>query len=396
MKFEVFHQLGWRHNWNFQSHADDGVGHGFIFGPRYLEREVVEGQNISLRSHSFFDPQFFLPNTPKKQLATYDFFPDVAAGGFETSEWTAHAATSALNCINFQINNNFRYIVIPTRYIQGARHDYIDTQTELFVGPFTNAITSKRIKGNIALQLIVNQQMLLDEAYFNNLLNWITGIKELSAVYLILDTQPRTTKQIDNIDLLLAYLKFIDAISENKLEVILGYLNTEAFILTLANPKIITIGSYENLRMFNIKGFEDDGEKKEMRGPNARVYFSKLLNHIEHHYLGAMQRSYSNYNSILDINHYQAAMFRPSFQWNFNKPELYKHYFLVFFKQLQEINSVSGKARYEMVKALIEQAIYRYSEIKQCGVIFDENNNERHLARWLTAINEFAKFKGWF
>lgn len=116
MRLEIYHQLGFRFKWNLQSLEEDSTGDGVIIAPRFMKRDTVESLDDSIRQSAIFDPQFFLPRVPLGQLTTYDFFPQLVAGGFATSEYTPLIALeSAKRCVEFQTTNNFRYITIPTR-----------------------------------------------------------------------------------------------------------------------------------------------------------------------------------------------------------------------------------------------------------------------------------------
>src|SRR2546427_13276137 len=99
-----------------------------------MERAKVEALDPEIRGAAIFDPQFFLPDLPKGHLDTYDFFPDIAADGFESVEFPETSATaSAEGCVKFQMSNNFRYVTIPTRYVGGMPSDFIESQERLFV-----------------------------------------------------------------------------------------------------------------------------------------------------------------------------------------------------------------------------------------------------------------------
>src|SRR5581483_1253621 len=133
MKFEIYHQLGHQYKWNLESLRDDNAGDGIIIAPRFIECKKVLELKPEISSNALFDPQFFLPDIPKGKLLTYDFFPDVVASGFETDEYAASfAVESAKKCIEFQEKNNFRSIVIPTRYLSGMPTDFIESQQKLF------------------------------------------------------------------------------------------------------------------------------------------------------------------------------------------------------------------------------------------------------------------------
>src|ERR1019366_9540923 len=103
MTFEIYHQLGHNYSWNLQSLNADAAGDGVIVAPRYIERGKVEAFPKALRKKAIFDPQFFLPSVARGKLASYSFFPEIAADGFSTSEYEDEAASgSAQACVDFQ------------------------------------------------------------------------------------------------------------------------------------------------------------------------------------------------------------------------------------------------------------------------------------------------------
>ena len=393
MKFEIYHQAGFRHQWNLQSLSDDGTGDGIIIGARSLEKEKVEALSTKIRRKAIFDPQFFLPAVPKGQLATYDFFPHIAAEGFTSSEYADESAgISASACVDFQVRNRFRHVVIPTRYLPGMRGDFIATQNTLFVDPFLEAIALRGENRSVLLQLVVTDNMLKDGEYAADLLNWITGIEGIAGVYLIAE-QSASTKQVKDADFLYRILCFTAALRQNDMVVVLGYLNTEAVLLSLADPSVVTMGGYENTRAFRIKTFEDNDTPQ--RGPNPRLYMAQCLQWIDRNYHGAIQRRLPDGESLFDQNKYQGTMFKPSYKWHFSKPELYKHHFLELSRQLRAISELEGRERYKHVKALIGGAGKIFKRMDQAGVVLDQDNDGSHLAAWLTAANEFAQDNGW-
>jgi hypothetical protein len=398
-RLEVFHQLGFRHSWNFQSLQDDQTGDGVILAPRYLERVAVEELEPRDKDFALFDPQFFLPSTPKGKLATYSFFPEVAAGGFSTSEFPAEngnrsaARASAEGCVRFQVQNGFPYVVIPTRYLDGLPSDFIAKQSELFVEPFLAALEDHPDHRPVVLQLILNDLMLKNPEYRSEILNWVTGIPGLAGVYLIISASNRR-KQLKDPELLEAALRFIAALDRNAIDVFVGYTNTEALLLSIAGPRAVTVGCYENMRMFNIRTFQDD-EDSDVRGPTPRLYVSRLLQWVSRDYLPFIRRVLEPGEVLFDENGYQAEMFKPSYNWHFTKPELYKHGILEFWKQLRTVGDVFGRERYERVAAMINTARGWYSRFEDAGIAFDQDNDGSHLPLWLTVANQFAREQGW-
>ena len=88
-------------------------------------------------------------------------------------------------------------------------------------------------------------------------------------------------------------------------------------------------------------------------------------------------------------------MFVSTYNWHFSKPELYKHFFLVFSRQLKAVGSRKDIDRYRYVVDLMVEALSHYSELESNGVVFDHDSDGSHLPFWLTAANQFAADIGW-
>lgn len=394
MTLEVYQQVGHQNSWNLQSLMDDNVGTGLIIAPRFMKRGDIVKINKSIVSNSIFDPQFFLPNTALGKLKDYDFFPDMVASGFETSEYgNDFADESAERCVEYQNEMGFRYIVIPTRHSAGMPTNFISSQQELFVNSFLRAIENRKIEKPVVIQLVLNDIMLKDQEYSNDLLNWITSLDRINGVYLIVQNHPRN-KQIDDTDLLFSMLSFVDVLSQNQLDVIMGYLNTESILISIASPKIVTIGIYEKTRMFNIRDYEFK-EKTQQQGPTARLYISRLLQWVDNRYIGAIKRALPTETNFFDENRYQALMFQPTYRWQFQRPELYKHGLMVLYGQLRDIGQLEGKERYKAVRDTIKNAMSYYDALESGGLVFDANSGGNHLPAWLTAAKQFGMRKGW-
>jgi hypothetical protein len=275
--------------------------------------------------------------------------------------------------------------------MSGMPSDFIETQEALFVAPFLSAITAHRDCKPALLQLVLTENMLTDDEYSADLLNWLTGRAGIAGVYLISEAVG-TSKQVKSADVLYKLMKFAAALRQNEMFVVLGYLNTEALVLTLADPSIVTMGIYENTRSFRIRTFEETEGRQQ--GPNPKLYCSQLLQWVDRNYHGAIDRRMPNHD-LFDQNRYQAVMFQPTFNWHFTKPELYKHHFLELSRQLRQLSDVEGKHRFELVNALIQKALDRFSAMDQAGIVLDQDNDGSHLAPWMTAINEFAQDRGW-
>jgi hypothetical protein len=394
VNLEIYHQLGHNYTWNLQSLRQDQTGQGLIFAPRFMSPQDIAEIDTAIVQNSIFDPQFFLPRTALGELSKYKFFPDKVADGFITQDYSPEfAKISAHRCVKYQSENDFRYVVIPTRWMSGMPSTFVDNQQELFVTPFLEALAEQQPRTKTILQLVLNRDMIKDHAYSDYLLNWITGLDTIEGVYLIMETRPRA-KQIADADFLLAYLSFIDHLVQNQLHVVLGYLNTEAFLLSVASPRIVTMGVYETTRMFDIGNFEKQ-DKSRGGGPRPRLYTSNLLQWIDHSFVRVISDELGVDPSFYHDNIYRATMFEPTYQWHFTKPELYKHAFVVMSEDLEALSENEGRIRFEMVRDRIRSAMNYFLLIAERGIILGQDSNGDHLPAWLTAANLFARRKGW-
>lgn len=393
MTLEIYHQFGHNHNWNIDSINTDNSGDGIILSPKHMAPRSVERLNFP-KQKSIFDPQFFLPSSAFRNLSEYPFYPCIAIEGFSTSSYRPSDVKEIANgCVNYQIENEFEYLVIPARSFGNNPTEYINEQNKCFIDPFLSSLSNYSFQQKIILQVVLKSSFLLDESYFDEILNWITSLQDIDGVYLLIESAFKT-KQIEDINYLYSLMRFINILEEyNELKVIVGYCNLESYVLSISGPSIVTIGSYENTRQFNISNFEEKEEdKKNFRGPNARYYFSKLLQLVDNRYLDSIAVEYGY--DLFDLNDYHAHMFVPSYKWHFTKPEPYKHFFKVFSEQLRLLSPLQLNERYIEVKKNIESAIQFYEDLSDL-IVFSKDSRGDHLPMWLTAANRFAHYKGW-
>lgn len=382
---KVYHQTGFRLNWNIDCFQQN-VGDGLIFSPINIDADKLIQLDNSLKETSFLDPQLYLLNEAKGTLDTYPYFPGNIKPDYSTPDLDNSNQILAQLCIDYQLKNNFEYIVIPTRYYVDNPTTYFMQTGDYFVSPFIDYIRTQGIKKKILQSVIVKTIMLTDEEKRNETLNWITG-QQIDGVYLIFEDNA-TGKQIKDFEFLLNALKFIHILKMNGMEVHLGYNNTEAILYSIAMPDSVSIGSYENLRSFGIKRFQDL-ENGPMRAPRARLYSSLLLQWIDYQYIDAMSKLIENYETYFDDSEYKPLMFKPDYNWQFMKPEPYKHYFYVFNNQIKSLPETQLE-RIESLKANIRQSVNLFRKIEET-VLLDDDSNGSHLPNWFNVINAFQK-----
>jgi hypothetical protein len=385
---KVYHQTGHNLKWNIDSYKE-GVGNGLIFSPINIDADkLLRDTEIEIKKVSFLDPQLYLLNQAKGSLETYPYFPGNLKSDFSTPDLDNDNLILAELCINYQLQNDFEYLVIPTKYNAENPTNYLIQCTDYFVLPFCEFAKQMQANKKILLSVIIKGIMLTDDDKRNEVLNWITGHQNVDGVYLIFENN-FASKQIKDFDYLLNALRLIKVLKDNQMEVHIGYCNTEALLYSIAMPDSITIGSYENLRSFGIRRFQET-ENGPMRSPNARLYSSKLLQWVDYGYIQPMKTLVENYSGYFDESAYNPLTnFEPDYNWQFKKTEPYKHYFYVFDKQIKELQE-NQTDRIAGLKSTIKNAISLFNKLEN-DVLLDENSDGSHLPTWFNVINAFQK-----
>jgi len=185
-------------------------------------------------------------------------------------------------------------------------------------------------------------------------------------------------------------LLFINTLKRNDFLVYLGYTNTEAFLYSVADPDSISMGSYENLRRFKISRFTSI-EKNVRRQPNARLYSRQLFQLIDYGYIDGIKELFNKLELIFEDSNYNPLKFKTEYNWNFSRPEPYKHFFLVFSSQVSTLPA-SISDRIDYLKDAFTKSLQIYKELEEAGVVLDENSDGSHLSFWLTTLNMFKKY----
>ncbi len=388
MAIRIYHQVGHNATWNIEM-LKEGCGDGLIFSPVHQQKERIEELESKLKVRAIFDPQYYLPNSQKRKLQSYPFFPETLSGGFKTVDFPLIALESAKLCVAFQIDQGFEKIIIPARFIDEMITDYIERQEEYTVRPFLDALHQSGTDKPIFLTLPVTSAMVEDKGFRTNLLNWVTGFPEISGIYILVSDE-RATKQVQSEKYLEAYLDLLVELTKVDLGLIVGHTNTESLLFSLIDGAILTFGSFENTRMFSIDKFIESDEDR--RGPKARIYLPGLLNWVLFSQAVELRKEAADiWKQIYMPTAHAEEVFAAKAEPHFNQPPLYKHHFECFYSQIQELSQLDVPRRYEKLREWFQQAIALHDEIKNIPMDLDAHGNGAHIQAWLNVLNRFYR-----
>lgn len=380
MPIGLLHQVGHNSNWNVESFENDGCGDGLILSPLHQTMTKVEELSPATRASSMFDPQFYLPSSRKQKLLSYPFFPEGVDGGFQTSTFVSHASPVARSCIDFQVEQGFRSIVIPTRFLSQMHPDYFERQARFTVDAFIEQAQGR----SLCLSVAVTSHMILDPTWRSRLLNWITGYPNVDEVYLMY-MHERDHKQIQDVEFLREGLRFFADVLATDLKLTLGYTNTEGLLFTAAGDLDITMGAFENTRIFSVDKFlESEGDR---RGPKARIYLPGLMNWVQFEDAKSIRsRAPEVWRAIYSPTDWsEDALARPV-EPTFNQSLVYKHYFSNTHDAVSELSALNLTERRALLLRRVEIGLWAYRELNTRGVQLEKHGQGGHLAAWQAVL----------
>lgn len=406
----IYHQCGFRYKWNNEVNKIDNIGDGFIISPLDMSMDILKKIDDKELENSFLDPQFYSLNLYKDNYLSYKFLDEIDS----IYDYSIQKNDISKRCVDFQNNISFKYITIPTidfdlltiEESYSELYDEIKSESDdssyfnansiktnllkkLILEPFTNYITESNVTKPILLTIVFNDEMAKNSELFSSMLATITNNEKINGIYLIPQNN-RTFKRISDINFLIKIMEFIHILRENDLEVIVGYSDIESLLYTVAGANAVTIGVYENLRKYDGLKFSDTIYKG--KGPNPRMFSSKLLQWIEYPYLSVI-RDNDKLSEYFDQNIYFEETQELGYNWHFSKPQYYKHYMLSFSNLIKSLPDDLDE-RYEYVDKLLENANSLFNKLSDY-VFFDDNSSGDHINKWRTALkNYYKKIKG--
>jgi hypothetical protein len=388
---KILHQLGHRHNWNLDCYFDNHIGDGFIFCIySFIEgkigTEISSYKPIQYLPISFVDLQYYGYKNSKDKgaLSSYNFHPaKMEADGTTITEYPELINSG----IKYQEKIGINKIVIPMR-----------CEIIKDIGKFTSIVDkinkyildNKKSGTEYYLTVSFTDSEIKDAEWVEKVLTLLTNInKVFDGYYIACDPAPEYKKKISvNYDYYNNLSRIFSVFKKNNFQVIYAYANWDAIpFLALTDIDYISIGTFENLRKFNIKRFTEDIGG----GPSQGWYFSeKVLNMIKSQELVKLRS-----NNCIELirnekNIFSDAILNPSYPWannGNNRPDVHKNYLLSISRELKEISLKRlGNERINFVLGRIAEAKKIYKELNNKKVYLDEESSDYHLSSWETFL----------
>lgn len=384
---KVLHQLGHRQNWNLDCYFDNQIGDGFIFcvysfSMGKIGTEISGYKPSQYLPISLVDLQYYgyKNSRDKGSFSSYDFHPaKLEAEGTTITEYPE----LIINGIKYQEEVGVDKIVIPMR-----------CESTKDIGRFTSIVDkinkyisdNKRAGAEYYLTVSFTDSEIKDAEWVEKILTLLTNInKVFDGYYIVCDSAPEYKKKISvNYDYYNNLSRVFLVLKKNKFKVIYAYANWDAIpFVALADIDYISIGTFENLRRFNIKRFTEDAGG----GPSQGWYFSeKVLNMIRSQELVKLRS-----NNSIDLirnekNFFSDAILDPAYPWannGNNRPDVHKNYLLSISRELKKIAQQKlGNDRIEYVLGRISEAKRIYRNLNDKKVYLDEESSDYHLSAW--------------
>jgi len=405
-KIKIYHQCGFRYNWNIDIYKEKNIGDGFILSPRDMEKNFLKKMKDEDISKSFFDSQFYALGVMTTQYLSYGFLDNI----YDLSDYVKERTAIAKKNIDYQNSINLEYLTIPTidfsllsddnlfeslykdlfdGIYDGNESNKLDLLNEIIIKPFVEYIKNLNTKKKVLLTVIFDEEISKNNDRFSEFITLITRYDIVDGIYLIPKCK-RSYKRISNIQFMIKIMELIKLLKNLNMEVIIGNCDIESLLYIVAGADAVSLGIYENVRYYDGRKFLDETGFK--RPPNPRMFSYKLLQWIDYAYLFPISENY-DMEEIFDYNEYYELTKIDSYKWNFHRQEPYKHYMISFCKILNNMPEKFDE-KFEYVKGLLNEAQAMNKSFVENGIILDDNSGGAHIPYWMTILNQFKKIMG--
>jgi len=388
---KILHQLGHRYNWNLDCFFNNQIGDGFIFNIYSFPLGKLGGTISTYAPEqylpiSFVDLQYYgyKNSKDKGELGSYEFHPaTMEAEGSTVIEYPALIHKG----VEYQESLGIKRVIIPMRC--EVTKD-ITKLASVVNNINKHIIENKKTGTEYFLTVSLTDSEVKDAEWIEKLLTLLTKVdKKFDGYYIVCDTAPEYKKKVSlNYDYYNNLSRFFSVLKKNKFQIIHGYANWDAVIfLALADIDYVSVGTFENLRRFNIKRFTEEVGG----GPSQGWYYSeKLLNMIRSQELVKLRTNDCIELIKNDKNIFSDIILDPAYPWannGNNRADVHKNYLLAITRELKAISEVhSGDDRIRYVLKKITDAKSAYKALNDKKAYLTDESGDDHLSVWETFL----------
>lgn len=379
---KVTHILGHNSNWSIDTYLQQSIGdyfliaaynHGVDFKTKASFQKILDVSMIDL--------QFYGKKKSKGKLAEFSFHPANNGSDEATSVYFENCIK---NSIMFQLEAGFKNIIIPHFYAKDSVRDIIALIRSI----------NKYVKGlphgnnKYFMTLPFANHIIIDSNKVQEILFECTEMSiSFDGYFVVCENMPEFRKKVTtDIDILKNIATVLRTLKYQDFETIYGYANWDAIlVLALTDIDYITIGTYENLRNFDIKRYVEP----DSGGASKGYYFSeKILNMVKADDITLLRKT-QNLDLIRnEKNIFSDIILKPGYEWNIHKPDVNKNYLLSISRLLKTISGISEiTLRKNFVKDMIDNAIDLYDTLEDRGTFLNKESGNYHLNVWKSFLS---------
>lgn len=382
---KILHQLGHQSKWALDAYFENMVGDGFIISAINHEKSKI-GATLSgyaadkYLSVSFLDLQYYGgKDSLGKKLQSYEFHPiNIVDGTTEVSK-----IDSIISGVRFQENIGFSNIIIPSQCIENVNFgDALKTLAEVNKELIKSRVEGKKYYYTIAIK----ENLINDSKNTEALLQALTDMKiAFDGYYIVCESKLESKNKISlEYNYYMNLGKIFSTLKKQGFDLIYGLSNIDALIFAaLTDIDYISIGTYENLRKFNLARFTNDisGGKSD-----GWYYSEKILNFIR-----ARQVDMLRAKNVLPLvsntdNIFSETILEEGYPWNVHRPDVHKNYLVAISRQLYILDKLDPSERRKLLVRQLENAKIIYAKLEEATAYLEEESKGYHINTWLSLL----------
>lgn len=360
--------------------------------PRYEDPATIQGWSSALKSllkpppYVLFDPQFYVTAIHADRvgkLPDYDYYsPSLTRSSFTS----ANIADYVKRTLDFEATLQISRFVSPTVLFL----DFRDPWSQIAVSLAQESIDYHRAlktKQGLLVSLVVDEAALRNREALNEYLDTITAFDAKGFYVVVRRSDPLYPGSFDEASLLgLAYLTHVLA-KVNGFEVVHGYTDTHAPILSVAGAAHTCTGWFSTQKQFSFKPFEEPAGGRQ---PKDRYTSGPLMNTVfvnpELNSIFAAKRlpevlTGTKYDGILRPGPTRVA-------WPRKIATL--HHWATLSRTCSAVTaSKDVRTNASNLERLLQDSLALYSSLGISGITFEAMNGKRDPSLWQRVVASF-------